>query len=180
MAVEPDDRMREVLIEWSPASTPWPDRGESIPLPDASVDAVLASSSWHWMEPSPPSSRWAGSSYPAARWRRCGPGPTPMRVSSPRPGNCWPAGSPGVDSERRSELSASLGNQNALDQRLEIPPGVPFGQLEQTVFTWEVALNADELIGLLGTFSWVILMDRPCTIQGCRPLSVGSSTRPCS
>jgi len=27
------------------------------------------------------------------------------------------------------------------------------------VFTWEVSLNADELIGLLGTFSWVILME---------------------
>lgn len=24
---------------------------------------------------------------------------------------------------------------------------------------WEAALNADELIGLLGTFSWVILME---------------------
>jgi hypothetical protein len=68
-------------------------------------------------------------------------------------------GSTDIDGERRSELSASLGNQNALDQGLEIPPGVPFDQPEQTVFTWEVALNADELIGLLGTFSWVILME---------------------
>ena len=24
--------------------------------------------------------------------------------------------------------------------------------------TWDVALNADELIGLLGTFSWIITM----------------------
>ena len=42
---------------------------------------------------------------------------------------------------------------------LEIPPGVPFDQPEQTAITWEVALNADELIGLLGTFSWVILLE---------------------
>ena len=52
-----------------------------------------------------------------------------------------------------------MGDQNASDQALEIPPGVPFDQPEQTVFTWDVALNADELIGLLGTFSWVILME---------------------
>ena len=44
-------------------------------------------------------------------------------------------------------------------QALEIPPGVPFDQPEQKVITWDVALNADELIGLLGTFSWVILME---------------------
>jgi len=41
---------------------------------------------------------------------------------------------------------------------LEIPPGVPFDQPEHEVFTWDVALDADELIGLLGTFSWIITM----------------------
>jgi len=38
------------------------------------------------------------------------------------------------------------------------PAGVPFDQPEHEVFTWDVALNADELIGLLGTFSWLITM----------------------
>ena len=41
---------------------------------------------------------------------------------------------------------------------LEIPPGVPFGQPDHSTFTWDVALNADELIGLLGTLSWIITM----------------------
>ena len=27
------------------------------------------------------------------------------------------------------------------------------------MITWDVALSADELVGLLGTFSWVILME---------------------
>ena len=65
----------------------------------------------------------------------------------------------GIDGDSQAELSAALGDQNALAQALEIPPGVPFDQPEQTVITWDVALNADELIGLLGTFSWVILME---------------------
>jgi hypothetical protein len=41
---------------------------------------------------------------------------------------------------------------------LEIPEGVPFSQPEHEAFTWDVALNADELIGLLGTLSWIITM----------------------
>jgi hypothetical protein len=41
---------------------------------------------------------------------------------------------------------------------LEIPSGVPFDQPEQETFRWDVALNADELIGLLGTFSWIITL----------------------
>jgi hypothetical protein len=44
---------------------------------------------------------------------------------------------------------------------LEIPPGVPFDQPEHEAFTWDVALDADELIGLLGTFSWIITMPAP-------------------
>jgi hypothetical protein len=42
---------------------------------------------------------------------------------------------------------------------LEIPPGVPFDQPETTEFKWDQALTADDLLGLLGTFSWVITMD---------------------
>ena len=40
----------------------------------------------------------------------------------------------------------------------ELPPGVPFDQPEHEVFTWGVALNADELIGLLGTLSTIITL----------------------
>ena len=41
---------------------------------------------------------------------------------------------------------------------LEIPAAVPFDQPEHAVFTWDVALDADDLIGLMGTLSWVITM----------------------
>ena len=50
VAVEPDDRMRGVLTEEIPGVRAVSGRGESMPLPDSSVDAVLASSSWHWMD----------------------------------------------------------------------------------------------------------------------------------
>ena len=54
--------------------------------------------------------------------------------------------------------SLIMGDAHRPTSSLEIPPGVPFTQPEHEVFTWDVALNADELIGLLGTFSWIITM----------------------
>jgi SAM-dependent methyltransferase len=51
VAVEPDDRMRGVLAARSPGVEVLAGRGESIPLPDGSADAVLFSSSWHWVDP---------------------------------------------------------------------------------------------------------------------------------
>jgi hypothetical protein len=65
----------------------------------------------------------------------------------------------GIDEQSQADLSAAMQDQNALPQVLEIPLGLPFDQPEQTVITWDVALTADDLIGLLGTFSWVILME---------------------
>jgi SAM-dependent methyltransferase len=51
VAIEPDDRMRSVLRDRSPEVEVLAGRGEAIPLPDASADAVLVSSAWHWMDP---------------------------------------------------------------------------------------------------------------------------------
>ena len=51
IAVEPDERMRSVLQERSADVEVLAGRGESIPLPDASADAVFVSSAWHWMDP---------------------------------------------------------------------------------------------------------------------------------
>ena len=51
IAVEPDDRMRSVLQARSRDVEVLAGRGEAIPLPDASVDAVFVSSAWHWMDP---------------------------------------------------------------------------------------------------------------------------------
>jgi SAM-dependent methyltransferase len=51
IAVEPDDRMRAVLAARSAGVEVLAGRGEAIPLPDASADAVLISSAWHWLDP---------------------------------------------------------------------------------------------------------------------------------
>lgn len=51
IAVEPDDRMRAVLAERTPGVEALSGTGESIPLPDASADALFVSSAWHWLDP---------------------------------------------------------------------------------------------------------------------------------
>jgi SAM-dependent methyltransferase len=51
VAVEPDDRMRAVLADRTPEVEALAGTGESIPLPDASVDALFVSSAWHWLDP---------------------------------------------------------------------------------------------------------------------------------
>jgi SAM-dependent methyltransferase len=159
VAVEPDDRMREVLAQGVPEARALAGRGESIPLEDASADAVFASSSWHWMELVPTLQEvgrvlvpggmlgvmWSGPDRDAAFVQQAqallaGDGPSPV-------------------GELESELAAAVNDPYGANQVLEIPPGAPFDQPEMHAVTWDVALTADDLVGLLGTFSWVLLME---------------------
>ena len=163
VAVEPDDRMRAVLSESVHGVRALPGRGEAIPLPDGSVDALLASSSWHWMDTIPTLQEVGRVLVPggtlAVMWS--GPDADAGFIAQAQAllGGDGSAAVAGIDAQSQAELSAAMQDQNALPQVLEIPPGLPFGQPEQTVVTWDVALTADDLIGLLGTFSWVILME---------------------
>jgi SAM-dependent methyltransferase len=166
VAVEPDDRMRTVLVEEVPAVEAVDGRGESIPLPDGAADAVLASSSWHWMDLVPTLHEVARVLVPGGTlgvvWS--GPDPEGPFVIQAR---ALMAGQRGGSDTEESGPSALSGNEFAglimgdVDRPasiLEIPAGVPFEQPERRVFTWDVALTADDLIGLLGTFSWIITM----------------------
>jgi SAM-dependent methyltransferase len=163
VAVEPDDRMRAVLSESVPGVRALAGRGEAIPLPDGSVDAVLASSSWHWMDTIPTLQEVGRVLVPggtlAVMWS--GPDPDAGLVAQAQAllSGDGDAAVAGIDEQSQADLSAAMQDQNGLSQVLEISLGLPFDQPEQTVITWDVALTADDLIGLLGTFSWVILME---------------------
>jgi SAM-dependent methyltransferase len=160
VAVEPDDRMRAVLVDEIPGVIAVEGRGESIPLPDGSADAVLASSSWHWMD-LVPTLHEVG--------RVLGPGGTLGVVwSGPDPEGAFMVQARSL-LDRRSEDDGEgseggefagliMGDVDRPPPVLEIPDGVPFAPPERQVFTWEMAMTADELIGLLGTLSWIITM----------------------
>ena len=70
VAVEPLPGMREQLARAVPGVPVHPGTAEDIPLPDGSVDAVLAAQAWHWVDHGP-------------RGARGGPGAGPGRPARP-------------------------------------------------------------------------------------------------
>jgi SAM-dependent methyltransferase len=163
IAVEPDSRMRSVLEAEVPEARALEGRGESIPVEDGTVEAVLASSSWHWMDPVPTLKEVGRVLVPGgvlgAIWS--GPDPDGAFLSQARALiDQQPAREVVADGDPADENLASLIMTDAdrPNSTLEIPEGVPFGQPESRSFTWDIALTADDLIGLLGTFSWILTM----------------------
>jgi len=167
VAVEPDERMRSVLVEEVPGVRAVSGRGESMPLPDSCADAVVASASWHWMDPVPALHEVARVLVPGGILGALWSGPDPegpflaqartlLAEQSQDRGDSVMSDRPGDEGGHLSGLI--MGDARRPESSLEIPGGVPFDQPERQVFPWDVALNADELIGLLGTFSWIIMM----------------------
>lgn len=164
VAIDPDERMRAVLEREVPGARAVEGRGESIPLPDGSVDAVLAATSWHWMDPVATLSEVARVLVPGGVLGVLWTGPDRMgsavskarAVHSRRQGLARPAvaAAPSPTELSRRMMEEVLRPEPAL----EIPPGHPFESPEHEVFRWRVALNADELVGLLGTSSWVLTL----------------------
>jgi len=158
IAVEPDDRMRAVLAEELPTVDARAGRGDAMPVEDHSVDAVIASSSWHWMDVVPTLGEMARILVPGGTLGAVWSGPDPDGA---------------LVEQARSMLGGERGGESLGDgfdefistdasrpfSTLEIPDGLPFGEPEHETFIWNTALTADELIGLLGTFSWMLLMD---------------------
>ncbi len=154
VAVEPDERMRAVLVERVPEAVALSGKAEAIPLPDASADAVLASSSWHWVDPVPALTEVARVLVPG--------GVLGVIWSGPDPEGAFMVQARAMLA-RETAGASDLGNLILGDSLrpefvLTIPAGMPFDEPGQRVFNWTVPLNADDLIGLLGTLSWIITM----------------------
>lgn len=153
IAVEPDADMRSFLAGAVPGVTILEGRGEQMPLDDASVDAVVASSSWHWVDPATGFAEVARVLRPggllAAMWT--GPAPEGAFLSQAQAALAGRESNPVLEGTLSGTLVGGAG-------RMVVPEGTAFGPPEHRRFTWVVPLNADQLIGLLGTMSWVIAM----------------------
>lgn len=181
-AVEPDKRMREVLNAEVPAATVLAGRGESIPLPDSSVDAIFASSSWHWMEPEPTLKEVARVLRPSGVLGVLWSGPDPEGPFMVQARALLE--SQALDAERASDEHQSNSSQESLADvvladadrpapSLVIPPDrtLVLDQPEFAEFRWDLALTADQMIGLMSTLSLFILMTQE------RRLRIFSETR---
>lgn len=153
IAVEPDDEMRAILEARLPSVRAFKGTGEQMPLPDSSVDAVVASTSWHWVEPSQGLNE-------VARVLRPGGSFTPFWIGLDPDGAFLALAAAALSSGEDSALSDQVLDQsNRIVPSLIIPDGAGFTKPEPGTHHWTIALTADELLGLLGTFSWILLME---------------------
>jgi SAM-dependent methyltransferase len=152
IAVEPDERMRAVLAARSPGVEVLAGRGEAIPLPDASVDAVLISSAWHWMDPGravPEIARvlrdrgrfgviWTGRD-PATPW---------LRVDE------WFRG---LDQDPQTGNGADGAGLRRGGRHVVLPDPSVFDDLETATLRFSRRMTAPDLVDWLGTYSRIII-----------------------
>ena len=145
-----------MLGEQVPAARPVAGRGDAMPLPDHSVDAVLASSSWHWMDVVPTLHEIAWVLTPGGTLAAVWSGPDPeapflvQAMEVMKPGGSSSNGALATGDGRRDRAAAE---RAAHPRRSAFRPAragdIPLRALHST---------ADDIIGLLGTISWVITM----------------------
>jgi ubiquinone/menaquinone biosynthesis C-methylase UbiE len=164
IAIEPDDRMRGILATNLPEVTALSGSGESMPLETASVDVVLASSSWHWMNADRALQEAARVLVPGGTlgvvWAGPDPdGPFVLQAQAMLSEASSGQGGSGTRSAGEPDLGHEvMDTENRVETVLRIPAHSSFAQPEHKTVTWDLSLTADELIGLLGTFSWIITM----------------------
>jgi SAM-dependent methyltransferase len=144
-----------VLADRCPEAEVLAGRGEDIPLPAASVDAVLISSAWHWLD--------QGRAVPEiARVLRVG-GVLGVLWMSRDARVPWVAEFNALAREsREADRSADPADEapgSRRRSRVEFPPGTPMSAPEELTVEYSLTMTKDELHGLLGTYSGVITLD---------------------
>jgi ubiquinone/menaquinone biosynthesis C-methylase UbiE len=142
-AVEPSPQMLAELLAAVPGVRGVLGRGEALPLPDASVDAVTYAQAWHWVDP-------LAASLEAARVLRPG-GVLGLAWNLRRSDNPLGAG-----------LQELIGDEDrhAPDRGDElVTVGPQFGSIERASFPHGQPRTRDELLGLVASRSYVVLMD---------------------
>jgi SAM-dependent methyltransferase len=151
VAVEPDERMRAVLAARCPEAEALEGRGEDIPLDDASVDAVVIASAWHWLDPD--------RAVPEiARVLRPGGALGVIWVSRDSRVD-WVAEFNGLMREAREADRALDGSDRRRWREVAFPPGSPMSPVEERRWEYSLPMTKDDLFGLLGTYSGVITLD---------------------
>lgn len=139
VAVDPDPAMLSALRAAVPGVPTFVGTAESLPLPDASVDAVVLGQAWHWVDP-------VRGSREVGRVVRAG------GVL----GLVWNIRDDRVEWVRR--LTDIMHGSNAEIMLAEGGPVVssPFGALEEGTWEWSRAVTRDQLHSMASSRSYVI------------------------
>jgi SAM-dependent methyltransferase len=144
IAIEPDRRMRVVLLERAPDARIEDAKGEDMPLADSSVDAVLAASSWHWVDQSAGFAEVARVLCPGGILGLMWTGPN-RRVPWVR--QLMAGGAVATEAEQRKR-DADRNRRH----RPEVPSDAPFAPPDVEVFVTSRSITLEELVGLAGTY----------------------------
>lgn len=145
-AVEPLAQMRALLVRAIGAERVLEGVAEDIPLPDASVDAVLAADSFHWFDE-------ARTMPEIARVLRPGGGVAILR-SAPSMDAPWTEELGTILMDGRPEHPA-FGVRGAADA-LEDDPA--FGEVREAAVTSERLIDREGIIAFISSISWVGLL----------------------
>ena len=147
IAVEPDARMRTVLTARSPGVRVVEGRGESIPLPDASADAVFVSSAWHWMD-----------------GERATPEIGRVLRDGGRFGLIWTSRDREVDWVRNLDRLPGQDTSDAesadrIRRRLDVvlPDPPIFHDIARETFRFVRTMTVEDVVAMIGTYSRVIV-----------------------
>jgi SAM-dependent methyltransferase len=159
VAVEPSEGMRSAMLTRDPAFEVLAGSGESIPLPDASVDAVTAAQSFHWFDN-------AASRAEIARVLRPG-----GRLSV-----IWNVRAESLDWVAALGRAAGLedGTRNPEHQDETIELGPRFTPAEHALFPHTTTLTRDQLLPLVQSRSqYIVATDDQKAVMNARIREIG-------
>lgn len=139
VAVDPDAGMLSRLTAASPGIRALQGTAERLPLPDASVDAVLLGQAWHWVEPVAASAEIGRVVRPGGML-----------------GLIWNVRDERLDWVRR--LTAIMHGSPAEEMVSGDGPAVaaPFGELTERRWEWRRPMTREQLHDMAGSRSYVI------------------------
>jgi SAM-dependent methyltransferase len=148
VAVEPDQRMRDVLAARSPGTRVLPGRAEAIPLPDACADAVFVSTAWHWFDA-------ALAAREIARVL-CNGGRLGIVWTSRDREEDWVAELDVLRAAQEQRTVASVRARLARNHTVTLPPEAEFGPARTASFGFSRTLTINDTLDWLATSSEII------------------------
>ncbi len=152
-AVEPDDRMRDVLARQAGAVEVLAGRAEELSAATSSYDVVIAASVWHWVDEARAVPEVARVLRPAGRLSLVWSGPD-RSVDWMR--SLW-AGGIVFTPEDRDEEDARRRRRHVVN--VDIGSESPFHEPETALFRWSRPMTKGDIVALATTYSAVIVMD---------------------
>ena len=152
-AVEPDDRMRAVLVSRNAGVEVLAGQAEELPASTCSYDVVIAASAWHWVDEERAVPEVARVLRPSGRLSLVWSGPD-RSVDWVR--SLW-AGGIIFSPEEQADVDARRRRRHTV--HVDIGGQSPFLEPETGLFRWSRPMTKSDLVALATTYSAVITME---------------------